>query len=107
MSEYRSLEEFVAPVAKEVLNENPDITAEETETERNRYELKLRNGETQARLLLNKKGNGRPVPIVSINAISEGERNLFYGDHRIDSSRKVIQDVEEALQIMVKSLASN
>lgn len=109
MSNYKSLGKFVAAALEEVLAGAPDLTTEKITCSDKRYELKLAktNGEGGARLALAKKGNGRPVPTVSVNAVSSGEENLLHRDQRIDCPDKVARNVKKALEVMAESLESS
>lgn len=106
---YDDLKEFVDPAIDEVVNGSGDIVREELANEENRYELQLsKEGEdTQTRLVLDVKDNGRPVPLVTVNAVSDLGENLFYRSQPIDRSRKLILNVKEALRDMVDRLSSS
>lgn len=106
MSNFKNLDQFVDQALEEVINGSSAITKKELKNGNGRYELKLAEdgGKNQPKLILKKKGNGRPVPVVIVNAISEEGENLLYRDQRIDYSDKVLRDIIEALEAMVESL---
>ena len=108
MHNYPELKEFADTAVEEVIDGSSEITKNELRNNEHRYELELikSDEEEQNKLIMKKKGNGRPVPTVTVNAISEIGENLFYRDQRIDNSKKVILNVKEALRIMVEKLDS-
>lgn len=109
MTDSPDLSQFVDQALQEELDEASDIFRKDLSNEQDRYELLLmkKQGEGQAKLVLKRKGNGRPVPVLIVNAISGEGKNLLYRDRRMDRTDKVIGDVKEALQAMIKSLKSS
>ncbi len=105
MINHPDLKKFVEKGLSEAINGSTNITKKVLKNAEDRYELKLsKNGEEhEPKLVLEKKGNGRPVPVVVVNAISSKGENLLYRDQRIDSSSKVAQTIKEALECMVES----
>lgn len=95
MKDYPGLEGFVDQDFGELNNGSSEIDKPEVTNGEDRYEVQVaRNGgEGQARLVLQKKGNGRPVPIVSVNTISNRGNNLLYWDGRMDYPDRVIRNV--------------
>lgn len=109
MRRYRDLKEFVDPAIDEVVNGLGNIAREELVNKEDEYELQLgKEGEdTQTRLVLDVKDNGRPVPLVTVNAVSDLGENLFYRSQQMDRSREVMISVKEALRNMKSSLKSS
>jgi len=109
MRENGDLKKFIDPAVEEILGSSTAIKKEEVDNKKDRYELELtkEGEEDRTMLILNLKGNGRPVPTVTVNAVSELGENLFYRSQPINRSRKVILNVKEALREMVGSLKSS
>ena len=109
MNNYPDLNQFVDEALGEVLNGSSDITKSELRNDSHRYELQLTktDGEDKTKLVLKKKGNGRPVPVVIVNAVTDEGRNLLHQDQRLDYSDKVLLCVKEALTAIVESLESS
>lgn len=106
MINHPDLKKFVEKGLRKVINGSSDITKKELKNAEDRYELKLskNGGENETKLVLEKKGNGRPVPVVVVNAVSSEGENLLYRDQRIDSSSEVVKNIKDALECMVESL---
>lgn len=106
MKNYLDLNQFVDQAFEEVSNGYSDITKKELTNDNDRYELQLiKSGKgRKGRLILKKKGNGRPIPVVVVNAVSDKGENLFYRDQRLDRSEKVVKEVKAALEVVAKNI---
>jgi hypothetical protein len=100
------LRNLVDEALAKVVNGSEEITKKELSANEEKYEIQLaeEDEDTQTRLVLKKKGNGRPVPVVAVNAVSDGGENIFYSDQRIDSPAKVRTNVEDAMEALMKEL---
>jgi hypothetical protein len=100
------LRNLVDKALAKVVNGSEEITKKELSANEDRYAIQLAKEDEDARtrLVLKKKGNGRPVPVVAVNAVSGEGENIFYNDQRIDSPAKVRTNVEDAMEALMEEL---
>lgn|GEM_PF-4236799 len=106
MKDNVDLKNLVDEALAKVVNGSEEITKKELSANEDRYEIRLAKEDEDARtgLVLKKKGNGRPVPVVAVNAVSGRGENIFYSDQRIDSPSEVRTNVEDAMEAIMEEL---